>query len=296
MMNKDLSPEFGDQWEGQVRQAAAALPYPATPEIARQVRQQLVARRQRAQRPLAFGRLAWAAVLVVVLLGGLLAVPAVRAGLLAFLQVGDIRIFFAPPTATATTLPTATATVIFEGEGATQAAVVPVTATPLPTSTPRPSPAPTFSVLNLAGETTLAEAERETGWEIGLPAYPADLGAPDRVFLQNMGGPIVIVVWLQAESEREARVTLYAIDLEEGAFGGKFDWESGRPATVHGEAAYWVTGEHWLIFYDSTGREQVGSSRFIGGNVLIWQRGDVTYRLETDLPLEEAVRIAESIE
>jgi hypothetical protein len=296
MMNRDLMPEVADKWEGQVRQAAAALPYPATPEMARQVGQQLVARRQPAQRPLAFGRLAWAAVLVVVLLGGLLAVPAVRAGLLEFLQVGDIRIFFAPPAATATSTLTPTLTATFEAEPVTQAAAIPVTATPRPTRTPRPSPTPTFSVLNLAGETTLAEAERETGWAIGLPAYPVDLGAPDRVFLQEMGGPIVIVVWLQADSEHEARLTLYAIDLEEGAFGGKFDWESSRPATVHGETAYWVTGEHWLIFYDSTGREQVGSSRFVGGNVLIWQRGGVTYRLETDLLLEEAIRIAESIE
>jgi hypothetical protein len=30
--------------------------------------------------------------------------------------------------------------------------------------------------------------------------------------------------------------------------------------------------------------------------VLIWEENQITYRLETDLPLEEAVRIAESLE
>ena len=35
--------------------------------------------------------------------------------------------------------------------------------------------------------------------------------------------------------------------------------------------------------------------RLITGYVLIWRDGDITYRLETDLPLEEAVKIAESL-
>jgi hypothetical protein len=33
----------------------------------------------------------------------------------------------------------------------------------------------------------------------------------------------------------------------------------------------------------------------IEGHVLIWKEGDITYRLETDLPVEEAVKIAESL-
>jgi hypothetical protein len=36
--------------------------------------------------------------------------------------------------------------------------------------------------------------------------------------------------------------------------------------------------------------------RLINGHVLIWAGLDVTYRLETDLSLEEAVKIAESLE
>jgi hypothetical protein len=33
----------------------------------------------------------------------------------------------------------------------------------------------------------------------------------------------------------------------------------------------------------------------IEGHVLIWTEGEITYRLETDMPLEEAVRVAESL-
>jgi hypothetical protein len=36
--------------------------------------------------------------------------------------------------------------------------------------------------------------------------------------------------------------------------------------------------------------------RLVSGHVLIWAGLDVTYRLETDLSLKEAVRIAESLE
>jgi hypothetical protein len=36
--------------------------------------------------------------------------------------------------------------------------------------------------------------------------------------------------------------------------------------------------------------------RLIKGHVLIWEQEEITYRLETDLPLEEAVRVAESLQ
>jgi len=33
----------------------------------------------------------------------------------------------------------------------------------------------------------------------------------------------------------------------------------------------------------------------VEGNVLLWTEGEITYRLETDQRMEEAVRIAESL-
>jgi hypothetical protein len=288
-MNLNSSPDHLDKWEVRLQQAAATFPYPATPDLSRPVLDQLAAGRS-SRSPLLAPRstsirLAWAAVLILALLGALLAVPTVRAGLIEFLQLGDIRIFFTPATAT----PTATATL-----PATQSPISNLQS-PTPTRTPRPSPTPTFSVLDLAGETTLAEAEAQAGFTIGRPTYPADLGEPDHVFYQQMDGPVVILVWLQPNSQQEVRLTLYALQLDEGAFGGKFVWEESIPTTVNDQPAYWVTGEHWLRFYDANGREQQQFSRFVPGNVLIWQRGEITYRLETDLPLEESIRIAESL-
>ena len=36
--------------------------------------------------------------------------------------------------------------------------------------------------------------------------------------------------------------------------------------------------------------------RLVEGNVLLWEQDGVTYRLETELPLDEAIKVAESLE
>ena len=204
-MNTHFSPDHFDKWEARLQQAAATFPYPPTPDLTRPVRQQLATQRAPRATPV---RLAWAAVLILALLGVLLAVPPVRAGLIEFLQLGDIRIFFTPPTDTPTVTPVATVTPTATEEASTAAAIFPASATP--TRPPRPSPTPTFSILNLAGETTLAEAEAQAGFSVGRPTYPADLGEPDRVVSPAMDGSLVILVWLQPGSAQEVRLALYA--------------------------------------------------------------------------------------
>ena len=66
--------------EERLRLAGANLTYPATPDIAGQVRLRLYGRPR--PQPTRLRRLAWGAALVVILLAGLLAVPGVRAQVL----------------------------------------------------------------------------------------------------------------------------------------------------------------------------------------------------------------------
>ena len=61
--------------------------------------------------------------------------------------------------------------------------------------------------------------------------------------------------------------------------------------TVDGERAVWTTGPYPLIM----NKEEIQFTRLITGHVLIWGNLDVTYRLETDVSMEEAVKIAESL-
>lgn len=65
---------------------------------------------------------------------------------------------------------------------------------------------------------------------------------------------------------------------------------------VNGNPALWITGEHALTLYDEGLGSLTGMTRIVEGNVLLWQVEDVTYRLEVELDLSEAIKLAETIE
>jgi hypothetical protein len=65
--------------------------------------------------------------------------------------------------------------------------------------------------------------------------------------------------------------------------------------TVGGEPGYFFSGEpHFFSYRAADGQFREERTR-LAGNTLIWQRGDLTLRLEGNLPLAAAVRIAESM-
>lgn len=280
-----------EQWETYVRETAGAFPYPPTPDIAGTMRQRLTTESRAPARPR--WQLAWAVAIAIIVLAGLLAVPRVRAGLLEFLRIGAVRILLSEPTPTAATpslTPTTAKSLPLLPPADATAAARPTPTMARPTATPWPSPTPLTSVLDLAGETTLAEAQKRAGFPIRLPTYPPDLGPPDRVFLQDLGGPAaVILVWLEPGSQDQVRLSLY--QLGQGVLVEKGMPRIIRETTVHGQRALWTEGPYLL-------RARNGNyelSRLIEGHVLIWVEDEITYRLETDLLLEEAVRIAESL-
>jgi hypothetical protein len=274
------------EWEVRLRATAGAFPYPPTPDIAGAVRSRLEAESARPTR--LRSRLGWAVIAVLLILGGLLAVPQVRAAVVQFLQIGTIRIFLTEPTPTLT--PTTTTS---------PGPLPPTLATPIstpteepPTATPRPTPTPLSSVLDLAGETTLAEAQQKAGFPIRLPTYPPDLGPPDRVFLQDLGGPVVVLAWLDPDQLNRVRLSLH--QLGPGTFGQKLQPPVIQETTVHGQPALWTEGPY-LLQFQRGGQVVYEGQLLVTGHVLVWVEDDITYRLETDLSLEEAVQIAESL-
>jgi hypothetical protein len=158
---------------------------------------------------------------------------------------------------------------------------------------PKATPTPLNSVMDLAGETTLAEAQEQSGFPIRLPSYPAGLGSPDRIFFQNIGGPAVVLVWLDPNQPEWVRLSLH--QLGPGTFADKGNPGSIQETTVNGRQALWTEGPYILQFWRGN-RVDYDMRRLVTGRVLIWVEGEVTYRLETDLPLEEAVRVAESLQ
>jgi hypothetical protein len=286
-----------DRWEEEMQEAMKAFPYPPTPDLAGQVRQRLTVENQPKLR--SNRRMSWAmaAVLTLIILGSLFAVPQVRAAVVEVLRIGAVRIFLIEPTSTPTTTATTTSTPE-PTVTSNQNAALPSTVTTEPTATrtprsfptPRPSPTPLYSILDLTGETTLAEAKAKVDFTVRLPTYPADLGEPDRVFLQNMNGAVLVLVWLAPDQPDQVWLSLD--QLESNVMAMKMAPEIVETITINGQPAYWVEGAHLLVLRNGN----YDLVRAVGSNVLIWEEDGITYRLETNLSKVEGARIAESLE
>ena len=272
-----------ERWEAQLLAVARALPYPPTPALVAAPRPTAAAPGARglvtAPRRPARRALAWAlAVAVAVALLGLLAVPPVRSGVIEFLRLGAVRINLgggATPTPSATPGPT------------------PTGARPPATATLFPSATPLASVLDLDGETTLAEARARVRLPIRLPTYPAGLGEPDAVFVQDLDGEAVVLVWLDPADPTQVVMSLHF--LSSSSLVDKLLKEP--PARVeftrvNGREAYWTTGPYYIVARNGF----FAQMRLVTGHVLIWFEDDVTHRLETALTMDEAVRVAEGLE
>ncbi len=264
-----------DAFDNRLQEAARQLVYPLTPDLARLVSDRLEqeARKRSGWR----WRPAWVVLALALVLLACLAVPPVRAAVLDFLQVGAIRIRLIQPTPTPT-LPRPAGNL---------ANAAPVTATPAaPELTPTPTALPVLD--RLAGETTLQDAELKAGFKI---RYPEDLGEPERVFYQDLGGPAVLLLWFEPGQKNQVRLSLLMLTNETVAY--KSSPEVITVTQVNGEKAVWTEGEHML---EVTAPHDMAFAKFlVRGHVLIWTQEDITYRLETSLGLEEAVRMAESL-
>jgi len=67
-----------------------------------------------------------------------------------------------------------------------------------------------------------------------------------------------------------------------------------RQLVLNGYPAYWVSGEPHLVGYVGRNGNPRPVELYLAGNALIWQRGELTLRLEGRLTRAEAVRIARS--
>lgn len=256
-------------FETQLRSIASGMEYPATPDIAGSVAARLAVPRPRLMKR----TLARSLVVVIVLLASLLLIPPVRAAVLDFIQIGIVRIFRAEPA------PVPPPTQI-------PSTRVPVTATPAAAQTAL------FPLLEqMDGETTLREAQQAAAYPILLPTHPAGIGEPDRVYIQDVDGAMTILVWLDPQQPGQVKLSLHFIP--EGSWAvEKFSPVAVRETSVNGGYAVWAVGPYPLRLQNG----DIQIQRMVNGHVLIWENNGVTYRLETGASMEEAVRIAESLE
>ena len=256
------------EFETQLRSLASGMDYPPTPDIAGSVRARLHA----STPPRLLNRsLPRSLVVTLVLIASLMLIPPVRAAVIEFIQIGIVRIFRVDPAPVPVEIP---------------GTRVPVTATPHPTL---PSLIPLLEELD--GERTLTEAMEMVEYPILVPGYPAELGDPDRVFVQDAEGLMTILVWIDPRQSDQVMLSLHMIPEASWAIE-KMSPTVIRETEVNGQHAVWAVGPYPIRLFNG----DLQFRRMIDGQVLIWEVAGITYRLETDLSLEEALRIAESLD
>jgi hypothetical protein len=262
--------------ENELRSLALAIDYPPERDLAISVRQRIEAGPVPHRRPAAragrwlgniaisLRRPAFAATVVVVLASLVLMMsPAARVAVADWLGFDDVRVTFDEP---------------------------PV----------RPTP-PVGNELRLGDSVTLAEARSLVGFGLLVPSA---LGAPDEVYYNEFvsDGEISLVYRERDDlpaapgTRVGAIVTQFEANFLDQEFYEKFLRGSAtvQEVTVSGVRGIWIDQAHGLIFRDADGRQDVEESR-LSGPSLIWEKAGILYRLESRLPLNRAVTVAESL-
>jgi hypothetical protein len=182
--------------------------------------------------------------------------------------------------------------------------------TPTPALTPTPAPtAAAIETLGLGEPVDPAAVDAAAGYPVLLPTLP-ELGPPLGVFVR--GAPPSAV----ASAAFRASSTIPAASLAPVAggqpvailvmeFPGTSDVDllqkmlppgtSIEPVTVDGHPGYWISGEpHELLYLDPNGNVQDEPAR-LASNVLAWNDGNRTLRIEGAPDLATAQRIAASM-
>ena len=161
---------------------------------------------------------------------------------------------------------------------------------------------PTASVPTDALGTRLALGER-----VPLDAVDARvsrvLGEPDEVY-SSRAGEVITLVYASGDGLPELGGT--GIGLLVQQINGSLERERveklivevGASVTqleVGGAPGYWIGGPPHLIRYRGPSGEERSEMTRLVGDTLVWQQGDVLFRIESGLGLAETLRIAESI-
>lgn len=149
--------------------------------------------------------------------------------------------------------------------------------------------APEVFPKDFAERLTLDEARDAADFRLLIPTYPAAASVPDAVYQQRFADDTVIIFVYEDEG-----FDLYQSRLRGSFFKGVP--EGILEVQVAGVPGLWVSkGGHGAAYLDLEGELVSGSERFVDRATLLWESDGITYRLETSLSLEAALRIAESL-
>ena len=134
----------------------------------------------------------------------------------------------------------------------------------------------------------LEEAARSVDFDLLLPPT-GDRRPIERVFLDRIVGAVSVVYCCPD-------VLLTQFRGETLPYVQKFAGPDVQVEhlSVNGDPGIWIEGPHAVVFRDASGVVRQDELR-LAGNVLLWERGGITFRLEGDIDRDDAVRLAEQL-
>jgi hypothetical protein len=182
---------------------------------------------------------------------------------------------------------------------------VPTPTTPPATPGASPTAAPLGGNLLLGERMTLKEAQARVNFPILVP-NPALLGSPDEVYLRHRedGDMVSFVYYPRSElpvvAETGVGLLLVQFEAPENAFfmeKGVAPSNEVRIVDVNGDDALWLGGAHYLLIAPDPSLEGDMGQRTArtAASVLLWDEDGVTYRLESELSMAQAVTLAEGL-
>src|SRR4051794_6818073 len=173
--------------------------------------------------------------------------------------------------------------------GAVEVRVVPIQ----PTTSRSPSTAPLDPDV-LGAPVAHGDLADAAGFDVAIPAGRP----PGAAYVSASPDGAAIMAWFPDERSPSLAETPWGLVLIE--IPGPSDellvkqvsaFEDTDEITLDGDRAFWIHAPHELVVVTDDAEERF----HVEGNVLVWEHGGITYRLETPLGLEAARRLAGSI-
>ena len=248
--------------ERQLRELGNALELPAAPDLVDAVRSRIGEEREPRVRMRRSLVLAIAALGLA--LAAAMAVPQARTAILEFLHIRGASVERVP------TLPSA--------------------------STAGTLPAIPNAGLNLGPRVSLEEARDVVSFEVAQPELPG-LGRADSIYLdETTPGGQVFFLW-GTEARPQVLLSEFRGDLNRELIGKQAGpGTTIEPVSLQGGApGFWVGGANHVVYYlDPDGQIQEETIR-LSRNALLWERNDLTLRLEGDFGKDVALELARAL-
>jgi hypothetical protein len=176
---------------------------------------------------------------------------------------------------------------------------IPEAPTPGPTSTPAPTPPPPGSALGLGTRQSLSDARSALHFSV---LVPTELGDPDAAYVVDANQASLVYApraGLPAAPQAASvglLLTEFRAALDPGLFGkGVPPGARLEEVQVNGARGYWISGAPHTFFVRTQPNQVRDERSRLAGNTLLWESNGVTFRIESALDRDSAIRIAESL-